>query len=115
MHDICAHGVLGTCTWSLDRRGVLIVNAAEGAPASPWPPWNSYSSNVTEIRIEDGVVLSSDCMSLFKGLSSLTSINLAKADMSRVSIMREMFEGCHSLTSLDVSGRDVSSVSETLC
>lgn len=47
---------------------------------------------------------------MFKGCSSLTSIDLSKFNTSKVIDMKEMFRGCSSLTSIDLSSFDTSIV-----
>ena len=51
-----------------------------------------------------------DLSSMFRGCSSLTSLDLSNLDTSSVTDMNSMFSGCSSLTSLDLSNLDTSSV-----
>ena len=46
----------------------------------------------------------------FQGCSSLTSLDLSGFDTSKVTVMNSMFFSCSSLTSLDLSGFDTSKV-----
>jgi len=48
---------------------------------------------------------------VFGGCGSLTSLDLASFDTSKVTDMEEMFSGCESLTALDLSSFDTSEVS----
>ena len=48
--------------------------------------------------------------SMFKGCSSLTTLDLSSLNTSKVTIMHEMFSGCTSLTSLNLSNFDTSKV-----
>lgn len=49
---------------------------------------------------------------MFKGCTSLTSLDLSRFDTSSVINMRWMFEGCSKLISLDLSSFDTSNVAE---
>ena len=48
--------------------------------------------------------------SMFRGCSSLTSLDVSGFDTANVTQMQNMFNGCSSLTSLDVSGFDTTNV-----
>ena len=48
---------------------------------------------------------------LFRGMTSLATVDTANMDVSRTEDMQAMFRDCHVLTSIDVSNWDVSNVS----
>ncbi|MDO4624549.1 MAG: BspA family leucine-rich repeat surface protein [Enterococcus hirae] len=53
-----------------------------------------------------------DMSKMFKGMSSITSLDVSGFDTSKVTNMQHMFSGMSSVTSLDVSGFDTSNVTD---
>ena len=74
----------------------------------------SFVVNGTTLEIHtnaDEFMAPSDCGNMFKGLSTITSINFNNAfNTSNVTNMSYMFSGCEALTALDVSNFDTSNV-----
>ena len=74
----------------------------------------SFVVNGTTLEIHtnaDEFMAPSDCGNMFKGLSTITSINFNNAfNTSNVTNMSYMFSGCEVLTALDVSNFDTSNV-----
>ena len=69
-------------------------------------------TNVTEIEGLSQLDTSNvtDMSKMFKGMSSITSLDVSGFDTSNVTNMNDMFWGMSSVTSLDVSGFDTSNV-----
>ena len=69
-------------------------------------------TNVTEIEGLSQLDTSNvtDMSKMFKGMSSITSLDVSGFDTSKVTNMQHMFSGMSSVTSLDVSGFDTSNV-----
>ena len=68
--------------------------------------------NVKTVIAEEGTILPENCGGLFTYYQYCTSIDLSKADTSRVTNMNSMFNCCRALTSLDLSGFDTSKVTD---
>ncbi|EMF0254278.1 BspA family leucine-rich repeat surface protein, partial [Enterococcus hirae] len=71
-------------------------------------------TNVTEIEGLSQLDTSNvtDMWKMFKGMSSITSLDVSGFDTSKVTNMQHMFSGMSSVTSLDVSGFDTSNVTD---
>ncbi|MFP7386596.1 BspA family leucine-rich repeat surface protein, partial [Enterococcus hirae] len=71
-------------------------------------------TNVTEIEGLSQLDTSNvtDMSKMFKGMSSITSLDVSGFDTSNVTNMQHMFSGMSSVTSLDVSGFDTSNVTD---
>lgn len=75
--------------------------------------WNNGNSGIASFRLLVTNTSSVENMSyMFKGCSSLTSLDVSNFDTSKVTRMYELFSGCHSLTSLDVSNFETSLVTD---
>ena len=70
---------------------------------------------ITKIVADEGTVLPTNCLSLFKDYSSVTLIDLSKADTSQVTNMSNMFDSCTSLEKLDLSNFKTDNVSNMVC
>ena len=103
----------GTCEWSIDAEGNLVVRPADGAPSGVFSSssWRNYWQEIKTARFS-GVVRPKNARALFWGCSSLTSVDLTGLDTSESSSMCRMFEGCSSLTSVDLSSLDTSNVTD---
>ncbi|MET1140373.1 BspA family leucine-rich repeat surface protein, partial [Enterococcus hirae] len=71
-------------------------------------------TNVTEIEGLSQLDTSNvtDMSKMFKGMSSITSLDVSGFDTSKVTNMQHIFSGMSSVTSLDVSGFDTSNVTD---
>ncbi|MBO1090328.1 BspA family leucine-rich repeat surface protein [Enterococcus hirae] len=71
-------------------------------------------TNVTEIEGLSQLDTSNvtDMSKMFKGMSSIISLDVSGFDTSKVTNMQHMFSGMSSVTSLDVSGFDTSNVTD---
>ena len=105
----------GTCEWSIDSSGCLIVRPANGADegyVANDVPWVEKKASIVSVRFEGvcnpvrknnaGYV---SC-SWFSDCTSLKSIDLTGLNTADVTTMSGMFSGCSSLESLDLSGLD---------
>ncbi len=72
----------------------------------------SPKEDVTKIVASEGTVFPESCYYLFSGFNSCTSMDLTKADTSKVTDMRGMFGGCDKLKELDLSGFDTQKVTD---
>lgn len=68
------------------------------------------NSDVKTIVAADGCKLPEDCKALFCLFRQAESIDLSKADSSKVRNMKDMFSTCSSATTINVSGLDTSKV-----
>ena len=116
----------GTCVWSIDSAGNLVVKPADGKATgelSEWvwfdseenrwhsdSPWAEYANEVRSVRFEGDVKAPSNIHFMFAYMMKLERADLSGLDTSKVTNMYSMFEQCHSLTDLDVSGLDTSHV-----
>ena len=69
----------------------------------------AYNEAVLHVVAEEGTVFPERCSGLFKMILAET-MDLSKADTSKVEVMSEMFDGCINLTQLDLSGFDTRNV-----
>ena len=108
----------GTCEWRIDEDGLLTVRPlGDGEPGTlaNWgsnpegAPWYSQRKSIVTAVIEPGVSTKT-CTGMFRGCSSLASLDMSSFDTSKVTSMGYMFYGCSSLASLDLSGLDTSNV-----
>ena len=107
--------VTGTCEWSIDKSGNLVVRPGGGRSegelsVKSWP-WLNYSHLIKTATFQEGVS-TSDAIHMFYHCSNLTSVDLSGLDTSNVEEMYSMFEGCDSLKSLDMSCLDTSNVTD---
>lgn len=113
-----ASGVFGTCTWSIDASGALVIKPASGdtgmleaqySEAESWP-WRSYSDSITSVTVEGSVDAQATIGGMFQGLPKLESADLRGLDTSEVANMHDLFQGDASLRTVDLSGLDTSNV-----
>ncbi|UYT10353.1 BspA family leucine-rich repeat surface protein [Lactococcus garvieae] len=129
-----ASGISGSSKWRIDSTGILHFQPGMLGEDKEWsryssqinkiifegniqPPENlkGYFSSLWNVKNIEGLYRLdtsnvTDMSSMFKGMSSLTSLDLSGLDTSNVTDMSSMFEGMSSLTSLDLSGLDTSNV-----
>lgn len=103
----------GTCEWSIDEDGNLVVRPAEDADEGTMAtflvsPWYTYRTSIKTAKFS-GSVKASPSM-LFQGCSALTSVDLTGLVLSDSASMNRMFSGCSALTSVDLTTVDTSSV-----
>ncbi|MDT2651627.1 immunoglobulin-like domain-containing protein, partial [Enterococcus hirae] len=91
----------------------IVLSGKVVAPENSWALFGgSQLQNVTEIEGLSQLDTSNvtDMSKMFKGMSSITSLDVSGFDTSNVTNMNDMFWGMSSVTSLDVSGFDASNV-----
>ncbi len=115
-----ASGTWGTCDWSIDEAGLLLIVPSDGQSgqladfgsgdyfAFPWTSKETFS----RVRFADGVALPADCSYMFLNCTELVSVEAGSLDTSRVTTMKGMFKGCGSLYSVDVAHWDTSHVTD---
>ena len=112
----------GTCEWSIDADGNLVVRPANGASEGTldgWPygsqaPWCfSQASKAIKTARFDGTVHALTANGMFYECTSLKSVDLSGLDTSGVKDLGGMFIWCSSLISVDLSGLDISSATST--
>jgi surface protein len=118
----------GTCEWSIDNAGNLVVRPANGASegtlddwsesgAAPWddcnfyPVADDYSTScpgfIKSVKFE-GIVHAVTAERMFSGCSSLSSADFSGLDTSNVSNMSSMFDNCSKIETLNLSVFDTS-------
>ena len=111
-----ASGVQGTCEWEIDSEGVLHIgggNLEMFQASSVFWGWEDYATSVKKIVFEGEAIGARSLKSLFRGMSSLESIeNLNYLDTSNVRYMAGIFAELSSLTTLDLSSFDTSNVED---
>ena len=93
----------------------IVLSGKVVAPENSWALFGgSQLQNVTEIEGLSQLDTSNvtDMSKMFKGMSSITSLDVSGFDTSKVTNMQHMFSGMSSVTSLDVSGFDTSNVTD---
>ena len=107
------HSLLGRCRDSPVFTAVFDASFRDFRPTTT-AGW-FYELNLLE-RIEGLEHLNTsqvtDMWKMFRGCTSLTSLDLSSFDTSQVTKMSSLFSGCGSLTSLDLSRFDTSQVTE---
>jgi|GEM_PF-1482595 len=103
-------GVWGTVPWTWNEETKTIELEAGNASTVATAPWKTYTS-VSNIIVNDTVVLPEDCALLFSGITGLINVeNSENFDTSNVTSMNRMFQGASNLTEIDVSRWDTSNV-----
>lgn len=89
--DASTHTLTLKGTVLRDNDGIILPNGVS-------------KENVLHIKVDDsGATLPRDSSSLFKNFTSVTSIDLTRADTSKVTDMTQMFCRCKNLTAIYVS------------
>ena len=103
-----AGGVWGTCDWSVDAQGALVIG--EGIGDDSDFPWSAVLEGISSLRFSGQVVAPPDCGGLFSGCASLVDVDFSGFDTSNVTSMSRMFAQCNSLSNLSLAGFDTSTV-----
>ena len=107
----------GTCQWTIDSSGCLIIEpqSGESGELENWTgseaPWLEYKSSIVSATIKKTVIAKTTSRA-FYDCDRLQSVDLSSFDTSKVTGMSCMFYGCSSLASLDLSSLDTSSVTD---
>ncbi|EAG4503500.1 BspA family leucine-rich repeat surface protein [Listeria monocytogenes] len=103
-----------TATWERSGSTLTISGGTLVDPGmSIWGLTGISYRDITKIVLEDKVIVSGSCSSLFQ-YSKITRLDLSNLDTSNVTDMSYMFDGSDS-TSIDVSNFDTSSVTNMYC
>ena len=113
--DDIASGTSGTCSWVIDKDGVLTISPTDGvsgtlADSSENGPWYDYRTQITKLIVDEGVCTGENCSRLFYDLNSCAEMNVDNLDTSNANNMNSMFYDCRAVKSLDVSNFNVSNV-----
>lgn len=113
--EIAARGTWGSCPWTLDSEGTLVVSAGTGARLNDGDlaPWHDYASSVKRVRFEGRVVAPIVTCGLFRDFVNMESIDLDGLDLSGTEVVNWFFYNCRSLKSIDLSPLDVSNLINT--
>ena len=121
--DDIASGTSGTCSWVIDKDGVLTISPTDGVSgtldntrinASGYnnDKWFVYNLSVKKVIVNPGVKVNTIGAYLFHDFRNCTEMDISNLDTSNVTNMRGMFYNCSGLTSLDVTGFDTSKVTD---
>ncbi len=110
--DVTASGMWGSCAWTLDSAGTLIVSSGLGERLDEQDsaPWSNVADSIKHVRFEGRVVAPIVVCGLFRNCSNLESIDLDGLDTSGTEVMSWFFYGCTSLSYVDFAGLDTSRV-----
>ena len=108
--DDIASGTSGTCSWVIDKDGVLTISPIDGVVGYFDPgvltttggALYPYKSQIKKVIVEKTVTVNS-CSKLFNDLSSCVSYDLSGFDTSNVTSMYRMFYNNTALTSVLLS------------
>ena len=102
-------GTSGTCSWSIDADGKLVVEPTEG-DVGELGEWNYNAGspwcNRDDVKTAEfcGTVRAKTCAGMFRNCSNLQSIlGLGNLDTSDTTNLSHMFDNCVSLAALDLS------------
>ena len=118
VESLVASGTTGGVSWKIYESGLLKIYPTNGVSGTMdnlsgyanGGPWNKYSSLITSVIVESGVVANSNIAYMFVGCSNLTGLDLSNFDTSNVTNIQGMFYKCSSLTNLDLSSFKTSNV-----
>lgn len=105
-----SEGTWGTCTWKIDKDGLLLVSAGTGEDVYGEAPWHGRAADIIAVRFEEGVILPKWCGNLFADFVNMRTIELSGCDFSNVESLSRCFADCSSLQSIDVASWDTSHV-----
>ncbi len=106
----------GTCVWSIDSNGALVVKPADGNETGELTevPWSSYRSKVKSVKFEGTVKAPSNFDYAFRDMTKLEAVDFSGLDTSGTKSIRLLFDSCYKLSYLDLSGLDFSSVNDMM-
>ena len=100
-------GLWGSCVWKMTVENEVYVYEGTGASTvSQVSPWADYSSTITGLYMEDGVVLPACCDHLFSGLRAMRALEFGDIDTSAVTNISAIFYECSALERVDISEFD---------
>lgn len=103
----------GDLLWQIDDTGKLKiwpVNGESGTLSiSGNAPWQAQAASITSVELADGIYAGS-LGGMFRGCSSLVTVDLSNLDTTDASNMSSMFSACSSLLMVDLSSFDTSNL-----
>jgi len=97
--SVASGNISNDFSWELDEKGMLSVNGTGDMPdLGNSAPWNEYVSNISAVRISDGVL--SVSRNAFSGCINIKSISIPE---SVTSIGNRAFAGCSSLETIVIN------------
>ena len=109
-----ATGTTGTCNWTLDSDGLLLIEPTNGVSGTMDEQTNnsfvSYSDQIISIQFNAIVYAPADSSSLFYNYTALTTFDSTNFNTENATTMVNMFSNCSSLTNLDLSNFDTQNV-----
>lgn len=108
--NIIAQGTSGTCVWTIDEDGNLIVSPTDGIEGNLWgsKPWEDYVAEIKTAKFIGNIYTL--VYPSFDGCTNLTDIDFGNLDTSKATYIVYMFRDCSSLTKLDLSSLNTSQV-----
>lgn len=114
-------GSFGTCTWSIDNKGLLLIEPKNGKKGVlPDPnnfayeyPWEGYERDILKVVVKEGVVANKDSSFLFSEFYNCKEMDLSGLDTSKVEDMESMFSNCFALEKINLSKFDISNARNT--
>ena len=114
---IVATGTTGTCNWTLDSDGLLLIEPANGVSGTmdnyvSSGSFYDYSDEIISIKFNGTVYLENSAYGLFYDLHEVEEIDMTNLNAQSGSItnMQKMFCGCNSLTEIDLSNFNTQNV-----
>lgn len=119
--NMVAWGKCGTCKWSLDNKGLFLIepqNDEKGKLVAPSNfayeyPWEGYERDILKVVVKEGVEANKDSSFLFADFYNCKEMDLSGLDTSKVEDMESMFANCFALEKIDLSKFDTSKVRNT--
>ena len=101
-----ASGTWGSCRWTVDGAGALIIDAGTGASVDNSCPWSAYADRITSVSFSGLVNAPGDISGLFRGLYRLKSVDLTGFNTSKTTDVHALFEDCYELTEVNLAAVD---------
>ncbi len=101
-----ATGTWGSCQWSIDDSGALVIGSGTGSSVDNSCPWSPYSGQIVSVSFSGRVTAPQDISGLFRDLTSLRSVDLSGLDASATTDVHNLFDGCVRLESVNMGGID---------
>ena len=116
--DDIASGTCGTCSWVIDKDGLLTISPTDGVSGTlesrdNWENtsfWKEYANDIKKIYAEPGTKMGKCGRSLFRELTECTEMDLHNIDTSNCEQINAIFYDCTKVEKIDVSTWDTSKV-----
>ena len=105
-----ASGTWGSCRWTVDGAGALVIDAGTGASVDNSCPWSAYADRITSVSFSGLVNAPGDISGLFRGLYHLRSVDLTGFNTSKTTDVHALFEDCHELAEVNLAAIDTKNV-----